>query len=176
MCPRPSSRGIPSQVTCLSLCMALRKYGALKPDIVLWSAAHTLKKKSCDWRCPLLSGWLHTCNSRQAEGGAHACNGAGPGLAVRVLGDVTEGEALDVLRQVDEIYINTIRDFGLYDKIWQAFAVFLPVRCPSTSPPCAAMLLWMTDEKSRQLAAQPYPSGNFNEQAYKQESYSCNNF
>ncbi|CAL5221810.1 g4066 [Coccomyxa viridis] len=52
----------------------------------------------------------------------------GPGLAVRVLGDVTEGEALDVLRQVDEIYINTIRDFGLYDKIWQAFAVFLPVR------------------------------------------------
>ena len=54
---------------------------------------------------------------------------AGPGLAVRVLGDVTEGDALDVLRQVDEIYINTIRDFGLYDKIWQAFAVFLPVRC-----------------------------------------------
>ncbi|BDA43210.1 GMP synthase [glutamine-hydrolyzing] [Coccomyxa sp. Obi] len=52
----------------------------------------------------------------------------GPGLAVRVLGDVTEGDALDVLRQVDEIYINTIRDFGLYDKIWQAFAVFLPVR------------------------------------------------
>ena len=57
------------------------------------------------------------------------CNTAGPGLAVRVLGDVTEGDALDVLRQVDEIYINTIRDFGLYDKIWQAFAVFLPVRC-----------------------------------------------
>ena len=55
---------------------------------------------------------------------------AGPGLAVRVLGDVTEGDALEVLRQVDEIYINTIRDFGLYDKIWQAFAVFLPVRCP----------------------------------------------
>ena len=48
---------------------------------------------------------------------------------MRVLGDVTEGDALDVLRQVDEIYINTIRDFGLYDKIWQAFAVFLPVRC-----------------------------------------------
>lgn len=30
--------------------------------------------------------------------------------------------------QVDEIYINTIREYGLYDKIWQAFAVFLPVR------------------------------------------------
>ena len=59
---------------------------------------------------------------------------AGPGLGVRVLGDVTEGDALDVLRQVDEIYINTIRDFGLYDKIWQAFAVFLPVRCASLLP------------------------------------------
>ncbi len=62
---------------------------------------------------------------------------AGPGLAVRVLGDVTEGDALDVLRQVDEIYINTIRDFGLYDNIWQAFAVFLPVRCALLLPmPC----------------------------------------
>ncbi|GAX77333.1 hypothetical protein CEUSTIGMA_g4779.t1 [Chlamydomonas eustigma] len=52
----------------------------------------------------------------------------GPGLAVRVLGDVTGGDKLDVLREVDEIYINTIREFGLYDEIWQAFAVFLPVR------------------------------------------------
>jgi len=33
-----------------------------------------------------------------------------------------------MLRQVDEIYINTIREYGLYDSIWQAFAVFLPVR------------------------------------------------
>lgn len=52
----------------------------------------------------------------------------GPGLAVRVLGDVTEGNALDVLRQVDEIFIQSIKDAGLYDVIWQAFAVFLPVR------------------------------------------------
>ena len=52
----------------------------------------------------------------------------GPGLAVRVLGDVTAGDALDVLRRVDEIFIDAIRDGGLYDKIWQAFAVFLPVR------------------------------------------------
>ena len=59
--------------------------------------------------------------------------GAGPGLAVRVLGDVTEGDALDVLRAVDEVFINTIREYGLYDKIWQAFAVFLPVRCAATS-------------------------------------------
>lgn len=52
----------------------------------------------------------------------------GPGLAVRVLGDVTEGNALEVLRQVDEVYVQCIRDWGLYDQIWQAFAVFLPVR------------------------------------------------
>lgn len=53
---------------------------------------------------------------------------SGPGLAVRILGDVTEGDKLDVLRQVDEIFINTIWDFGIYDEIWQAFAVFLPVK------------------------------------------------
>ncbi|KAL4448463.1 hypothetical protein ABPG75_005682 [Micractinium tetrahymenae] len=52
----------------------------------------------------------------------------GPGLAVRIIGDVTEGDRLDVLREVDEVYINAIREWGLYDKIWQAFAVFLPVR------------------------------------------------
>ncbi|KAM5574255.1 hypothetical protein ABKV19_013646 [Rosa sericea] len=52
----------------------------------------------------------------------------GPGLAVRVLGDVTAGNALEVLRQVDEIFIQSIKDAGLYDEIWQAFAVFLPVR------------------------------------------------
>lgn len=50
-------------------------------------------------------------------------------MAVRVLGDVTQGDALEVLRQVDEVYVQCIRDYGLYDKIWQAFAVFLPVRC-----------------------------------------------
>eukprot|EP00245_Coleochaete_scutata_P008256 TRINITY_DN2483_c0_g1_i1.p1 TRINITY_DN2483_c0_g1~~TRINITY_DN2483_c0_g1_i1.p1 ORF type:complete len:549 (+),score=84.37 TRINITY_DN2483_c0_g1_i1:111-1757(+) len=52
----------------------------------------------------------------------------GPGLAVRVLGDVTAGNALDTLREVDEIFINEIRAAGLYKDIWQAFAVFLPVR------------------------------------------------
>ncbi|KAI4315425.1 hypothetical protein L6164_028237 [Bauhinia variegata] len=52
----------------------------------------------------------------------------GPGLAVRVLGDVTEDNALDILRQVDEIFIQSIKDAGLYDSIWQAFGIFLPVR------------------------------------------------
>jgi GMP synthase (glutamine-hydrolysing) len=56
----------------------------------------------------------------------------GPGLAVRVLGDVTENNALDTLREVDEVYINAIKEHGLYDKIWQAFAVFLPIKSVGT--------------------------------------------
>ena len=52
----------------------------------------------------------------------------GPGLAVRILGDVTENNALETLRLVDEIYINAIKEFGLYDEIWQAFAVHLPIK------------------------------------------------
>ncbi len=51
----------------------------------------------------------------------------GPGLAIRVLGPVT-GERLDLLRRVDALYIEEIRDAGLYDQIWQAFAVLLPIR------------------------------------------------
>jgi GMP synthase (glutamine-hydrolysing) len=51
----------------------------------------------------------------------------GPGLAIRILSDVTR-EKLDVLRAADAIYLEEIRAAGLYDKIWQAFAVLLPVR------------------------------------------------
>ena len=51
----------------------------------------------------------------------------GPGLAIRVLGDVNE-ERLRVLRKADAIYLEEIRAAGLYDDIWQAFAVLLPVR------------------------------------------------
>jgi GMP synthase (glutamine-hydrolysing) len=51
----------------------------------------------------------------------------GPGLAIRVLGAIDEAE-LDVLRQADAIYLEEIRAAGLYDEIWQAFAVLLPVR------------------------------------------------
>jgi GMP synthase (glutamine-hydrolysing) len=51
----------------------------------------------------------------------------GPGLAIRVLGAVTE-ERLDLLRRVDAIYIDEIREAGLYDQIWQAFAVLLPIK------------------------------------------------
>ncbi|MBC7841276.1 MAG: glutamine-hydrolyzing GMP synthase [Gemmatimonadaceae bacterium] len=51
----------------------------------------------------------------------------GPGLAIRILGEVNE-HALDVLRKADAIYLEEIRSAGLYRDIWQAFAVFLPVR------------------------------------------------
>ncbi|HXI65406.1 MAG TPA: glutamine-hydrolyzing GMP synthase [Gemmatimonadales bacterium] len=51
----------------------------------------------------------------------------GPGLAIRVLGPVTR-ERLDLLRRVDAIYIDEIRAAGLYDQIWQAFAVLLPIK------------------------------------------------
>jgi GMP synthase (glutamine-hydrolysing) len=51
----------------------------------------------------------------------------GPGLAIRVLSDVSK-EKLDVLRAADAIYLEEIRSAGLYDTIWQAFAVLLPVR------------------------------------------------
>ena len=51
----------------------------------------------------------------------------GPGLAIRVLSDVTR-EKLDTLRQADAIYLEEIREAELYDDIWQAFAVLLPVK------------------------------------------------
>src|SRR5690606_34546602 len=51
----------------------------------------------------------------------------GPGLAIRVLGAVS-ADRLAVLREADAIYLEEIRAAGLYDDIWQAFAVLLPVR------------------------------------------------
>ena len=51
----------------------------------------------------------------------------GPGLAIRCPGDITP-EKLDILRNADAVYIDQIRKAGLYDKIWQAFAVLLPVK------------------------------------------------
>ena len=51
----------------------------------------------------------------------------GPGLAIRCPGEVTRA-TLDILRQADAIYLEEIRRAGLYDAIWQAFAVLLPVR------------------------------------------------
>ena len=51
----------------------------------------------------------------------------GPGLAIRIPGAITR-EKLDLLREADAVYLDAIRKAGLYDEIWQAFAVLLPVR------------------------------------------------
>ncbi len=51
----------------------------------------------------------------------------GPGLAIRMPGAITP-EKLDVLRKADTIYLDEIRKAGLYEAIWQAFAVLLPVQ------------------------------------------------
>ena len=50
----------------------------------------------------------------------------GPGLAIRVLGCVDK-KNIKILRKADSIFINLIKEEGLYDKIWQAFCVLLPV-------------------------------------------------
>lgn len=51
----------------------------------------------------------------------------GPGLAIRIPGEIT-GDKLEILRKADTIYLEEIRNAGLYDAIWQAFVVLLPVR------------------------------------------------
>jgi GMP synthase (glutamine-hydrolysing) len=51
----------------------------------------------------------------------------GPGLAIRIPGEITR-EKIDILQKADAIYLDEIRKAGLYDVIWQAFAVLLPVR------------------------------------------------
>ena len=50
----------------------------------------------------------------------------GPGLAIRILGDITP-EKVRILQEVDHIFINGLREWGLYDKVWQAGAMLLPV-------------------------------------------------
>jgi len=51
----------------------------------------------------------------------------GPGLAIRILGEVT-AEKVAILQEADAIYINNLKEAGLYDKVWQAGAIFLPVQ------------------------------------------------
>lgn len=50
----------------------------------------------------------------------------GPGLAIRILGDITP-EKVRILQEVDAIFINGLKEWGLYDKVWQAGAMLLPV-------------------------------------------------
>lgn len=51
----------------------------------------------------------------------------GPGLAIRIIGEITP-EKIDILRKVDRIYIEELKKNRIYDEIWQAFAVFLPIK------------------------------------------------
>jgi GMP synthase (glutamine-hydrolysing) len=51
----------------------------------------------------------------------------GPGLAIRILGDITK-EKVRILQEVDHIWIQGMRDAGLYDEVWQAGAILLPVQ------------------------------------------------
>ena len=51
----------------------------------------------------------------------------GPGLAVRILGDITE-ERVKILQEADDIVVNEIKKAGLYRKLWQSFAILLPVK------------------------------------------------
>lgn len=51
----------------------------------------------------------------------------GPGLAIRILGDITE-EKVRLLQEVDAIFINSLKESGLYDEVWQAGAILLPIQ------------------------------------------------
>jgi GMP synthase (glutamine-hydrolysing) len=51
----------------------------------------------------------------------------GPGLAIRILGDITP-EKVSILQDVDDIYIEGLKEYGLYDKVWQAGVILLPVQ------------------------------------------------
>ncbi len=51
----------------------------------------------------------------------------GPGLAVRIIGDVTK-ERVSILQKADQIYLDVLKEDGLYNDIWQAFAVLIPVK------------------------------------------------
>ncbi len=86
----------------------------------------------------------------------------GPGLAIRVLGEVTD-ERLAVLRKADVIVQQEIRDAGLYERLWQAFAVLLPVRSVGVmgdertyESTCAVRAVESTDGMTGDWARLPY--------------------
>jgi GMP synthase (glutamine-hydrolysing) len=86
----------------------------------------------------------------------------GPGLAIRILGPVTR-EAVQILQKADAIYLEEIRAAGLYDAIWQAFAVLLPVKSVGVmgdqrtyAYTCAIRAVESEDGMTADWAALPY--------------------
>ncbi len=86
----------------------------------------------------------------------------GPGLAIRILGEVTQKQ-LELLRSADRIVLEEIRDAGLYDKIWQSFAVLLPVRSVGVmgdartyEATCAVRAVTSLDGMTADWAPMPY--------------------
>jgi GMP synthase (glutamine-hydrolysing) len=86
----------------------------------------------------------------------------GPGLAVRCLGEVTE-KRLEVLRAADAVVVNEIRTAGLYDTVWQAFAVLLPVKSVGVmgdertyEEACAVRVVQSVDGMTADWAKIPY--------------------
>ena len=65
----------------------------------------------------------------------------GPGLGIRILGDITF-EKVSLLQEVDSIFINSLKEEGLYDKIWQAGAILLPDR---------VLVLWVMKEHMKNV-------------------------
>src|SRR5690606_34507974 len=51
----------------------------------------------------------------------------GPGLGIRILGDITE-EKVRILQEADDIYIRNLKDLGWYDKVWSACKIFIPIQ------------------------------------------------
>ena len=51
----------------------------------------------------------------------------GPGLGIRILGEIT-AEKIEILQNADDIYMSQLREAGLYDEVWQAGAILLPIR------------------------------------------------
>jgi GMP synthase (glutamine-hydrolysing) len=87
----------------------------------------------------------------------------GPGLAIRVLGEISE-ERLNILRKADDIYLEEIRNAGLYSSIWQAFAVLLPVQSVGVMGDertyenvCALRAVTSTDGMTADWYHMPYP-------------------